>query len=144
MRVATGGDTISWWAGSSNGWTKQYLPNGPYTGAWINLCEKAVNGLTENNIQAVIDKIRLYSGDIPIWVSPLNFYVGEGCAATNGNEIPNAGAVLADQFAASDPLVFRGPDLGPLGAGQLRSDNCHPNSAGASLVAGQLVEFWDE
>lgn len=147
INVATPGDTVNWWANFQNGWVNQYLPNRPasgYDGAWVNLCERASSGLTAENIQKELDKIWSYDPGIPIWISPLNFYTDESCTVTSGNQIPNEGALLADQFAAADPLVFRGPDLGPLGSGMLRADNCHPNQSGIDLAGSQLVEFFDQ
>lgn len=144
--VAAGGHTIGNWAAERD-WQSRYIgfrPSTGYTGVWLQLCERASAGLTTANVQMILDNVWESDPDIPIWISPMNFYSTESCSVTNGNQISNEGAVMADEFAAGNPDVFRGPDLGPLTSGMVRRDNCHPNSAGVALLGSQLVEFFDE
>ena len=144
--VAAGGHTIGDWANKRD-WDSRYLgfrPSTGYTGAWLQLCERASAGLTLENIETILANIWESDPGIPVWISPLNFYVDETCAVTAGNLIPNVGAVFADLLTATNPLVHRGPDLGPLSDNQLRRDDCHPNSAGENLLGGQMVGFFDE
>lgn len=81
---------------------------------------------------------------IPVWISPMNYYETETCSVTGGNQIPNEGAVIANELSATIENVIRGPDLGPLTDSQVRLDDCHPNDAGVELLGNQLKDFFDE
>ncbi len=147
VNTAWAGHTIEYWALNSNGWDEHYLPLRPedgFDGAWLNLCERAAAGLTLENAETVLAKIWEIDPGIPVWVSPLNFYEGEACEVTNGNQIPNEGMVIADTLVESYELVERGPDLGPLGAEHLRKDLCHPDRDGITFLGTQLQTFFDE
>lgn len=148
IAVAAGGHTVEKWAENwRNDWNDRYLgfrPSTGYSGVWLQLCERASAGLTVENVLTIIEMVWDADPDIPVWISPLNFYETEACAVTNGNQIPSEGAVMADELAATMPNVYRGPDLGPLTSSMVRRDNCHPNSAGVTLLGSQLVEFFDE
>lgn len=147
VNTAWPGHTIKYWAVKSDGWDEHYLPLRPedgFDGAWLNLCERVTAGLTLENAEAVLARIWEIDPGIPVWVSPLNFYEGEECDVTNGNQIPNEGSVIADTLAAKYELVERGPDLGPLTADQLRRDLCHPDRNGITLLGTQLQAFFDE
>ena len=146
INTAHAGHTVTYWATSQNGWDEHYLPQRPadgYDAAWVNLCERAVNELNVDNVEAVVAKIWEIDPDIPIWISPLNYYEAETCIVTNGNQIPNDGAVIADQLVADNELLQRGPDLGPLGESHLRRDACHPSSNGIAYLGSQLIAFFD-
>ena len=146
VNTAWAGHTVEYWATKEDGWVEHYLPLRPETGfdgAWLNLCERAEAGLTQENVDAVLAKIWEIDPGIPIWISPLNYYEGEDCEVTAGNSIPNDGAIIADTTAATYELVSRGPDLGPLSAEQLRRDLCHPNQLGIDFLGLQLVDFFD-
>lgn len=91
---------------------------------------------------AIINRIWAIDPGIPIFLSPLNFYPNELCSVTNGNQIPNEGAIIADYLAGVLADVFRGPDLF-LTVAQLRADQCHQNSAGIVANGLQLKEFFD-
>ena len=147
VNTARAGETMTVWATSPSVWDEQYLPMRPvdgYDGAWINLCERAVSGLSQLNVEAVIAKVWEIDPDIPIWISPLNFYDTEDCEVTNGNQIPSEGVAIADSLAAEHTNVFRGPDLGPLTADMLRRDACHQNEEGITFNGTQLVAFFDQ
>ncbi|MBN4049464.1 hypothetical protein JYT86_00230 [bacterium AH-315-N03] len=45
--------------------------------------------------------------------------------------------------AAADPMVFRGPDLGPFGSEVLEGDNCHLTAAGITSAGRALVAYFD-
>lgn len=147
VNTAWAGHTVEYWAVNDEGWVDHYLPLRPidgFDGAWFNLCERASAGLTLENAETVLEKIWEIDPDIPVWVSPLNFYEGEECEVTNGNQIPNEGAVIADTLVATYELVERGPDLGPLTADHLRRDLCHPDRDGITFLGTQLQGFFDE
>jgi hypothetical protein len=146
VNTAWAGHTVEFWAVRTEGWVDHYLPLRPddgFDGAWFNLCERASAGLTQQNSEIVLAKIWAIDPGIPVWISPLNFYEGEGCTVTNGNQIPNEGAIIADALVAQYDLVHRGPDIGPLTADQLRSDLCHPDSEGTASMGAQLKAFFD-
>jgi hypothetical protein len=146
VNTAWAGHTVEYWALRSDGWVEHYLPLRPedgFDGVWFNLCERAEAGLTMANAEIVLAKIWAIDPGIPVWISPLNFYEGEECAVTNGNQIPNEGAVIADALAVEFELVRRGPDIGPMTADHLRSDLCHPNQDGTASMGAQLKAFFD-
>jgi hypothetical protein len=146
VNTAWAGHTVEYWALRSDGWVEHYLPLRPedgFDGVWFNLCERAEAGLTRANAEIVLAKIWAIDPGIPVWISPLNFYEGEECEVTNGNQIPNEGAIIADALAVEFDLVHRGPDIGPLTADQLRSDLCHPDQDGTVSMGAQLKAFFD-
>jgi hypothetical protein len=146
VNTAWAGYTVEYWAINSNGWDDHYLPLRPedgFDGAWLNLCERAATGLTLENAEAVLAKIWEIDPRIPVWVSPLNFYEGEDCEVTNGNQIPTEGMLITDTLVATYELVKRGPDLGPLTVDHLRRDLCHPNRDGITFLGSQLQGFFD-
>ena len=57
--------------------------------------------------------------------------------------IPTAGTAIADLMSAEDPLVYRGPDLGPLTETDLRADHCHLTAEGATFVGSQIAAVFD-
>ncbi len=147
VNTAWAGHTVEYWAVNSDGWGEHYLPLRPedgFDGAWLNLCERAAAGLTLENAETVLAKIWEIDPGIPVWVSPLNFYEGEDCEVTNGNQIPTEGTVIADTLAANYELVESGPELGPLTAEHLRRDLCHPNHVGIDFLGTQLQAFFDD
>ncbi len=146
INTARAGHTVEYWAVNDAGWDEHYLPlrpEGGFDGAWFNLCERASAGLTLENAETVLAKIWEIDPGIPVWVSPLNFYEGEECEVTNGNQIPNEGSVIADTLAANYELVERGPDLGPLSVAHLRRDLCHVTREGITFLGTQLQTFFD-
>ncbi|CAN5821717.1 hypothetical protein BH23ACT4_BH23ACT4_12170 [soil metagenome] len=146
VNTAWAGHTVEYWAVNSDGWDDYYLPLRPadgFDGAWFNLCERVSAGLTLENVETVLAKIWEIDPGIPVWISPLNFYEGEECDVTNGNQIPDEGAVIADTLVAGYELVHRGPDLGPLTADHLRRDLCHPSRDGITFLGAQLQTFFD-
>lgn len=146
VNTAYAGHTVEIWASDPLAWADHYLPLRPedgFDGVWFNLCERAEAGLTIENAEAVLATIWEIDPAIPVWVSPLNFYETEDCVVTNGNQIPEDGAVIADLLVEQYELVQRGPDLGPLTANMLRRDFCHQNSAGVAFNGQQLVDFFD-
>lgn len=146
INTAQGGQAMREWSQPSGGpWDlyESMRPASGYSAVWLNLCQRAADGLDQSVVDTVIANIRARDPNAPIVISPLNFYVEESCSRTNGNEIPNAGAALADATAANDPGVFRGPDLGPLGPALLRSDHCHLNTAGITFVGQQMRRYFD-
>jgi hypothetical protein len=146
INTAWAGHTIEYWATNTAPWDEHYLPLRPDEGfdsAWLNLCERADQGLTLENVELVLSKIWEIDPNIPVWISPLNYYEGEGCLVTNGNQVPTEGAVIADALVANDDLLMRGPDLGPLSDELLRADECHPNRSGTEFLGSQLVAFFD-
>jgi hypothetical protein len=146
VNTAWAGHTVEYWALNDDGWVDHYLPLRPFDGfdgAWFNLCERASAGLTLENAETVLAKIWEIDPGIPVWVSPLNFYEGEECDVTNGNQIPNEGSIIADTLVANYEGVERGPDLGPLTAEHLRRDLCHPNRDGITFLGTQLQAFFD-
>ena len=145
VNTAKGGFAIADWAGSDQPWSSydRARPEQGYSGVWVNLCERIGTGLSASNVQAVLDKIWARDPGVQVWMSPLNFYVEETCDVTGGNEIPNAGASMANDFASSSPDVSRGPDLGPVPLEHLQADQCHLLPSGEQLVGSQLVDFFD-
>lgn len=146
VNTAWAGHTVEYWASNTTPWTEHYLPLRPldgFDGAWLNLCERAVQGLTLENVELVLAKIWEIDPGIPVWISPLNYYENEECLVTNGNQIPTDGSLIADVLVANHELVLRGPDLGPLSGEFLRADQCHPNRDGTEFLGSQLVEFFD-
>ncbi|MDH3462154.1 MAG: hypothetical protein OEM32_00820 [Acidimicrobiia bacterium] len=146
VNTAYAGHTMTVWATDPLAWEDHYLPQRPangFDGAWLNLCERASSGLTLENVEAVISKIWEIDPEIPIWVSPHNFYANEDCEVTNGNQISDEGAAIAEIVVESYINVFRGPDLGPLTADMLRRDSCHQNDSGVAFNGSQLVDFFD-
>ena len=88
--------------------------------------------------------IRARSGNIPIYLSPLNFY-GPGLVCNlTGAEGVTVAAAIADCGAANLDNVYRGPDTGPLSEAQLVGDGCHLNPEAELFVGEQLVEFFDQ
>lgn len=145
VNTARGSATIARWANpSSQAWNRydQNRPPSGYTAAWVNLCERAETGLSSSNIDSVLSLIWARDPNIPVVMSPLNFYTDDDCPASGGNTIPDQGAVFADQYAAANPLIVRGPDLGPLNDSHT-TDNCHLNTTAQALVGYQLAGFFD-
>ena len=150
VNTAQGKASISRWADpGSQAWVN-YDRHRPYSGVWLQLCERADNGnpdqgLIRAEVDAVLDLIWERDPGIPVYMSPLNFYGPTNdpeCRVTDGNFIPDQGAGLADDYSDSDPLIHRGPDLGPL-TSAMTSDNCHANTTGIALLGAQLVEWFD-
>ena len=146
INTAQGGQAMREWMVASGGPWDRYeamRPAAGFSAVWLNLCQRAADGLDQTIVDTIIANIRARDPDAPIIISPLNFYEEESCAVTNGNEIPNAGATLADDTASTDPDVFRGPDLGPFPTSMLRDDECHLNAAGITRAGEQLQTFFD-
>ena len=116
---------------------------GHFDKAILDLCARASQGIPTASVDDILRKIWARDPGIPVYIKPLNFWTDDECPITNGNYIPNLGAQIADQYAASNPLIFRGPDLGPLNNAQTASDDCHLTAAGQALVGSQLVAFFD-
>ena len=151
VNTGQGGQTMTKWELNSNSvppWSN-YLalrPSSGFEAAWINMCARVNEPtMTEQQINTIIARIHVIDPGIPIYLSPLNFYVTESCVVTGGNTISNQGDVLADTMAgaSSTDLLLRGPDLGPLALSQLVADFCHPNKPGKALLGGQLVSYFD-
>ncbi|HJR91863.1 MAG TPA: hypothetical protein VJ938_05450 [Acidimicrobiia bacterium] len=146
-----GGTLARWYANEGDYWEKydKRAPVEGYGATWIQICLRA----TENPegvftathvgwIRGVVAEVRQRFGNIPIFVSPLNFYEGaEGCLATG----PRGQAVTVEvaDWAAANLGVFRGPDTGPMDVDQLASDGCHLNASGQTEAGRQLVRFFD-
>ena len=146
VNTAAGGETVERWANTTDNWEEHYLPNRPEDGfdaAWLNLCERAREGLSRANVVQQLERIWELDPGIPVYISPLNFYAGEECRVTAGNQVSDNGAALADALVEEFDDIYRGPDLGPLGAGDLREDLCHPNQDGVAVLGAQLVDFFD-
>ena len=145
VNTAQDGQGISEWANDSNPWRRydELRPVQGYEAAWVNLCELAEVGLSQDDVLKVIEKVRRRDPDAAIYLSPLNFYESEDCRLTGGNTIPDQGAGIADAVSATETGVSRGPDLGPLAHSDLAEDVCHLNISGQELVGTQLVEFFD-
>ncbi len=145
--TAYAGHTMTVWATDPLAWDEHYLPQRPGAGfeaAWLNLCERASSGLTKENVEIVLAKIWEIDPDIPVWISPLNFYETEDCVVTDGNQIPDEGAAIAEALVAAYPNIHLGPELGPLTPEMLRRDACHQNASGIAFNGEQLVEFFDQ
>ena len=145
------GITLEGWSDSSRGWQiyEQLEPPGGYTAAWFQLClferehRGSMRSLHQDQLAGIVDNIRARSGNIPIYLSPLNFYEsGHVCDLTGPSGVDVA-AAIADWGASNLTNVFRGPDTGPLSSSQLVSDGCHLNSVGIAFVGQQLVAFFD-
>lgn len=142
--TAYGGFYLQKWAFKK--WPDSYAalrPAAGYDASWVVLCERFPNELSVAITQLVIDRIWAIDPAIPIFISPLHEYPNELCTVTGGNSIPDAGKEVADLMAAADPLIFRGPDLGPLSTEHLRGDNCHLTDDGAAFLGGQIAAFFD-
>ena len=146
------GITLRGWSqGNSPGWEiyDQLEPAGGYTAAWFMMClfntehDGSMSGFHQDQVTAVVDNIRARSGNIPVYLSPLNsFEPGHVCSLTGLGGVEVA-AAIADWGASNLPNVLRGPDTGPLSPSQLVSDGCHLNTAGVAFVGQQLVAFFD-
>lgn len=146
INTAQGGQAMTEWAvGAGGPWDRyeRQRPTQGFSAVWLNLCQRAGDGLSQGLVDTVIANIRRRDPGAPIVISPLNFYETEDCPATNGNEVPNAGKGIADHTAAADPTIFRGPDLGPLPPSHLSTDRCHLNDTGRRLVGQQMVAYFD-
>lgn len=143
VNLGRGGRTVTAWATDPRSFN-DYDKNGPYNAAWFHLCELASNGLTSQNIDTVLAELWDRDPNLIVYMSPMNFYTTEDCRKTGGNQIPNEGAVLADQYAAAYADVLRGPDIGPLTPAMTTSDRCHLNTTGQVFAGDQLKEFFDE
>jgi hypothetical protein len=142
--TAWGGYYLQRWA--FRNWPAQYADLRPETGydaAWLMLCEKLPNVLSVAVTQVVLDKIWAIDPGIPVYISPMHLFPNELCPVTGGNLIPTAGMAIADEMVAGNPLVLRGPDLGPLTVEMLRSNQCHLSESGIAFVGGQLADFFD-
>lgn len=142
--TAYGGFYLQKWAFKK--WPDSYValrPAAGYDASWVILCERFPNELSVEITQLVIDRIWATDPGIPVFISPLHEYPNELCSVTGGNSIPIAGKAVADLMAAADPLVFRGPDLGPLGTEHLRGDHCHLTDDGAAFLGVQIAAFFD-
>ena len=146
VNTAAGGVETWEWAQTSRPWERydSFRPGDGYDGAWLQLCQSVRTGdPTQSDVQAILNQIWSRDPGIPVYISPLNFYETEDCGATGGNHIPQVGATLANQMAASSSDVFRGPDLGPLTVGLVDSDACHANTEGYTFLGTQLAAFFD-
>ncbi|CAN5755177.1 hypothetical protein BH23ACT4_BH23ACT4_02990 [soil metagenome] len=152
-----GGGAISLWGDPSNGDYSTYWsfydtrrPAEGYAGTWVQLCirasehQGAFDADEQQWVTHIVEQIQARQADIPIWISPLNFYAdGVVCEAV-GVEGPAISAETADWAASALPGVFRGPDLGPIEQSDLGvRDNCHLGRDGKALVGAQLSAFFD-
>jgi PKD repeat protein len=106
--------------------------------------EASSTGMTvgqQNDVADVIGEIQRRTGGVPVYISPLNVYVENDCAATGPYGVPNA-IELAD-WASATGLATRGPDTGPLDHSQLANDLCHLNDTGLVAVGEPMVDFFD-
>lgn len=144
--TARGRATVTAWAaGDPRAWRAfdTQAPPGGYPTVWVQLCEQATAGLTAANIDGLLARLWDRNPQTLVVMSPLNFYADDSCAVTGGNLIPAQGAVFADAYASSHALVVRGPDIGPLGPGELAGDGCHLSAAGELTAGGQLTAYFD-
>ena len=128
----------------------RFEPEGGYAAAWFQMClfasehDGTMNDVHKERVTAVVETIRARSGNIPIYLSPLNFY-GPGLVCNlTGTEGVIVAAAIVDWGAANLDNVYRGPDTGPLSEAQLVGDGCHLNPEGELFVGQQLVEFFDQ
>ncbi len=147
-----GGSLKRWYTNERNHWAiyQDHEPPGGYQAVWIQVCLKTSEHsgtFSEEHrtwMSYVADEVARRSGSIPVFVSPLNFYVdGHVCPATG----PAGQAIaveIADWAAATLDNVERGPDTGPLGPAELSGDDCHLNTAGKAVVGEQLVAWFDD
>ena len=151
--LAIDGQTLKSWAlPGSSAWDvyDRFEPEGGYAAAWFQMCllfpdhDGTMNDVHKEHVTAVVEMIRTRSGNIPIYLSPLNFY-GPGLVCNlTGAEGVTVAAAIADWGAANLDNVHRGPDTGPLSEAQLVGDGCHLNPEGKLFVGEQLVEFFDQ
>jgi hypothetical protein len=152
--LAISGGTLATWAANlsdTNPYWANFSSNLATHGAdavWMQMCirgkEASSTGMTvdqQNDVTDVIGEIQRRTGGVPVYISPLNDYAENDCAATGPYGVPNA-VELAD-WASASGLAMRGPDTGPLDHSQLAKDLCHLNDIGLMVVAEPMVDFFD-
>lgn len=125
-------------------------PADGYSGAWFQMCirdtehQGAFDAAEQMWIQHVVGEIRERDGDIPIWISGVNFYADGVVCPTIGPDGDDIAAEAADWAAANIAGVSRAPDIGPIEAGDLApGEQCHISAAAEDKVGLQLVAFFD-
>jgi hypothetical protein len=154
VSLAISGGTLATWAANlsdTNPYWANFSSNLLQHGAnavWMQMCirskEASSTGMTveqQNDVADVIGEIQRRTGGVPVYISPLNVYVENDCAATGPYGVPNA-IELAD-WASATGLATRGPDTGPLDHSQLAKDLCHLNDTGLVAVGEPMVDFFD-
>lgn len=146
INSAQNGLAMTQWSQISGGPWDEYealRPNEGYTAVWINLCQRASHGLTQETVNSVISNVRSRDASALIVLSPLNFYENEMCTITEGNTISNAGGLIADALAQGDETILRGPDLGPFDQAEIDDDLCHLSDSGIAAAGQQLSTYFD-
>ena len=139
---ASGGGSLARWDSNSRGHWAIYdsmRPSQGYSSVWWMLCVRTGegSGTYEEQMDSVLAQILERDPGATVLVSWLNSYTFATC--------PQVDWAVEDQlldYAVSLGLAV-GPELGPLNEGQVRRDDCHPNSAGSLVLGGQLVDFFD-
>lgn len=155
QNLAMSGGTLPVWAdvnGEGVTYWSNFQANLEEFGAravWYQICLRqrstSPTGMTlgqQADLEAVLTQIRaLTSSRTDIYVSPLNSYIENSCPATGPYGVSNS--IELANWASTEGLALRGPDLGPLAPDMVASDLCHPNALGAALGARQLAAFFD-
>jgi hypothetical protein len=119
-------------------------PSDGYQAAWVMMCLRA-NDVHDPNIllTEVVDQIRSRDPDIPVYVSPINEYgAGHVCSRVGPDAFATGLATVS--WGVANLGIDPGPVTGPLPTGLLGLDLCHLNSSGVTLVADQLVDWFDD
>lgn len=147
------GNTLRSWSDANNKVWNVYenlAPDGGYDGVWLQICMYASEHVGQSaetgqaNLRNVVEQIRTRSGDIPIYLSPINSWGQDAACNLVGEGDTEVVVALADWGAANLDEVHRGPDTGPVPAEYLQPSGCHLTNEGEHLVGAQLIEFFDQ
>lgn len=126
---------------------ERYYKKHPNTDTiWWQLCiPQDQVGVTAEEAEKVIQKLRNRIPNVKVYVSPLSEFPDHVCEIT-GVEGVERSKVLARELDERNDDVFMGPIVGPLTLKEIwpQEDLCHPNEEGMGKIGMQLKEFFDD